>query len=236
MAAFAGNSCDHGMELAHPARSSSPVAPYGYGPHHTSISCNTLEQPQVWPGSLAHHIQKGKICKVIGTHFPAPFSHPFTSPFSCVPSCKLSPFHAEQYCWRLYIIHTYRRNNMVKTGIPFMLHDSTGSLLESNFVELYDRMNLRVSCLSRAPNGAALYEVYNMLSRYFNIPVAVFEYGPAGALGDISFAGPGGSLQTQTMAAFLVEVGGYANTTSPLPPHPLHSFCVQALMPCFCKA
>ncbi|KAN0109767.1 hypothetical protein V8E52_009014 [Russula decolorans] len=97
---------------------------------------------------------------------------------------------------------------MVKTGIPFMLHDSTGSLLESNFIELYDRMNLRVSCLSRDPNGAALYEVYNMLSRYHNIPVAVFEYGAAGALGNISLTGPGGSLRTQTMAAFLVEVGG----------------------------
>jgi len=102
---------------------------------------------------------------------------------------------------------------MVKTGIPFMLHDSTGSLLESNFIELYDRMNLRVSCLSRDPNGAALYEVYNMLSRYHNIPVAVFEYGAAGALGNISLTGPGGSLRTQTMAAFLVEVGGIDHTT-----------------------
>ena len=109
---------------------------------------------------------------------------------------------------------------MVKTGIPFMLHDSTGSLLESNFVELYDRMNLRVSCLSRDPNGAALFEVYNMLSRYHNIPVAVFEYGAAGALGDISLISPGGSLRTQTMAAFLVEVGGYANAISPFPSHP----------------
>ena len=101
-----------------------------------------------------------------------------------------------------------------------MLHDSTGSLLESNFIELYDRMNLRVSCLSHDPNGAALYEVYNMLSRYHNIPVAVFEYGAAGALGNISLNGPGGSLRTQTMAAFLVEVGGYANAISPFPPHP----------------
>jgi hypothetical protein len=113
---------------------------------------------------------------------------------------------------------------MVKTGIPFMLHDSTGSLLESNFIELYDRMNLRVSCLSRDPNGAALYEVYNMLSRYHNIPVAVFEYGAAGALGNISLTGPGGSLRTQTMAAFLVEVGGYANAISPFPSSPSAPF------------
>jgi hypothetical protein len=108
---------------------------------------------------------------------------------------------------------------MVKTGIPFMLHDSTGSLLESNFVDLYDRMNLRVYS-SRDPNGAALYKVYNMLSRHHDIPVAVFEYGAAGALGNISLLGPGGSLRTQTMATFLVEVGGYANAISPFPPHP----------------
>jgi hypothetical protein len=106
---------------------------------------------------------------------------------------------------------------MVKTGIPFMLHesDSIGSLLESNFVELYDRMNLRVCCTPLDPNGAALYEVYNMLSRYHDVPVAVFEYGAAGALGNISIFGPGGSSRTQTMAAFLVEVGGYANAISP---------------------
>jgi hypothetical protein len=108
---------------------------------------------------------------------------------------------------------------MVKTGIPFMLHDSTGSLLESNFVDLYDRMNLLVSCRRRDPNGAALYEVHNMLLSH-DIPVAVFEYGEAGALGNISLIGPGGSLRTQTMAAFLIEVGGYANTISLFPSLP----------------
>ncbi|KAF8490379.1 hypothetical protein F5888DRAFT_1741913 [Russula emetica] len=94
---------------------------------------------------------------------------------------------------------------MVKTGIPFMLHDNTGSLLGSDFVDLYDRMNLRVSCRRRDPDGSALYEVYNMLSIHRDIPIAVFEYGAAGALGTISLIGPGGSLRRQTMAAFLVE-------------------------------
>ncbi|KAI0279949.1 hypothetical protein BGY98DRAFT_915279 [Russula aff. rugulosa BPL654] len=97
---------------------------------------------------------------------------------------------------------------MVKTGIPFMLHDNTGSLLASNFVDLYDRMILRVACRRRDPDGAAVYEVYNMLSIHHDIPVAFLEYGAAGALGDISLIGPGGSLRTQTMATFLVEVGG----------------------------
>jgi hypothetical protein len=109
---------------------------------------------------------------------------------------------------------------MVKTGIPFMLHDSTGSLLGSDFVDLYDRMNLRVSCRRRDPDGAALYEVYNMLSMHRDIPIAVFEYGTAGALGNISLIGPGGSLRRQTMTAFLVEVGGYANAISSFSPHP----------------
>jgi len=116
---------------------------------------------------------------------------------------------------------------MVKTGIPFMLYDKTGSLLGSDFVDLYDRMNLRVFCRRRDPDGAALYEMYNMLSRHHDIPVAFFEYGAAGALGDISLIGPGGSLRTQTMTAFLVEVGGYVNyfdAKNPFPPHHLRSF------------
>ena len=106
-----------------------------------------------------------------------------------------------------------------------MLHDSTGSLLASNFFDLYDRIKLRVALRRRDPDGAALYEVYNMLLRYHDIPVAVFEYGAAGALGNISLIGPEGSLQTQTMAAFLVEVGGYANaiTLPPSPPLLLHA-------------
>jgi hypothetical protein len=122
---------------------------------------------------------------------------------------------------------------MVKTGIPFMLHDTTFSPSESSFVDLYDRMNLHVYCRRRDPDGAVLYEVNNMLSKYFDIPVAVFEYGAGGALGNISLMGPGGSLQTQTVAAFLVEVGGYA--IGSFPPHPFRSFCLQALMPCSAK-
>lgn len=116
--------------------------------------------------------------------------------------------------------HEHGQDNMVKTGIPFMLHDNTGSLLASNFVDLYDRMILRVACKRRDPDGAAVYEVYNMLSIHRDIPVAFLEYGAAGALGDISLIGPGGSLRTQKMATFLVEVGGYANAITPFPSHP----------------
>ena len=115
----------------------------------------------------------------------------------------------------------------MKTGIPFMLHDNTGSLLGSDFVDLYDRMNLRVSCRRRDPDGAALYEVYNMLSRLHGIPVAVFEFGGAGALGNIELIGPGGPVRTQTMATFLVEVGGYANAISPFPPSPSAPFAYK---------
>jgi hypothetical protein len=113
---------------------------------------------------------------------------------------------------------------MVKTGIPFMLHDNTGSLLASNFVDLYDRMILRVTCRRRDPDGAAVYEVYNMLSIHRDIPVAFLEYGAAGALGDISLIGPGGSPRTHPMATFLVEVGGYANAIRPFPSSPYPPF------------
>ena len=121
---------------------------------------------------------------------------------------------------------------VVTTGIPFMLHDNTGSLLGAHFVDLYDRMNLHVSCRRRDPDGAALYEVHDMHLMDRDTPVAVLEYGAAGALGNISFIGPD-SLRTQTMAAFLVEVGGYANAINLFPLIPLrsaskHSRCVTA--------
>jgi hypothetical protein len=110
---------------------------------------------------------------------------------------------------------------MVKTGIPFMLHEHTSVLLGSEFVDLYERMYLRVFCRRRDPDGVALYEVHDRHLKDSDIPAAIFEYGAAGALGSISFIGPdSGSLRTHTMAAFLVEVRGYANTISPFPPHP----------------
>jgi hypothetical protein len=115
-------------------------------------------------------------------------------------------------------------SNMVKTGIPFMLYESIGLQSGTGFVDLYDRMNYRVCCTRHDSNGAALYEVYSMLAGYINIPLAVLEYGAAGALGNISLMGPEGSYQTQTMAAFLVEVGGCVNATSSFLPHFLHSF------------
>ncbi len=92
----------------------------------------------------------------------------------------------------------------------------------SNFIELYDRMNLNVSPMHLNPDGAALYYgMYDRLSQHPTTPVVIFKYGAAGELGNISFVGPGGSLQTQAMAAFLVEVGGYGNAICPFPPHPL---------------
>ncbi|KAH9973945.1 hypothetical protein BJV74DRAFT_782611 [Russula compacta] len=83
---------------------------------------------------------------------------------------------------------------MVKTGIPFMLEDRSGSLSGSEFVDLYDRMHLRLRCTRRDPDGASQYGVYNMFS-WHDIPVATLEYGAAGALGSITTIGPGGSSE-----------------------------------------
>jgi hypothetical protein len=123
---------------------------------------------------------------------------------------------------------------MVKTGIPFMLHDNSGPLSGANFVDLYGRMSLYVSCRRRDPDGAMLYEVHDMQFIDHDVPVAILEYGAGGALGNISFIGPDSLLRTHTMAAFLVEVGGYANAINAIPPHPPP--CIQTLMPCFCKS
>jgi len=97
---------------------------------------------------------------------------------------------------------------MVKTGIPFMLEDRSGSLSSSTFTDLYGRMSLLLRCTRRDPDGASQYAIYNLDSTQRDMPVATLEYGAAGALGNITTIGPGGSPQTQPMAAFLVEVGG----------------------------
>ena len=101
---------------------------------------------------------------------------------------------------------------MVTTGVPLMFDDRTGSLSGSEFVELHDRIYLRVRCTRRDPDGASQYGVYNMRSRHDEIPVATFGYGAGGTLGNVTMIGAGGSLRTQAIAAFLVEVGGYVNT------------------------
>ena len=112
---------------------------------------------------------------------------------------------------------------MVKTGIPFMLEDNSGSLSSSNFTDLYGRMSLCLRCTRRDPDGASQYTIYNLDSMQRDIPVATLEYGAAGALGDITTIGPGGSPQTQPMAAFLVEVGGYATALLPSYSHSLNT-------------
>jgi len=97
---------------------------------------------------------------------------------------------------------------MVKTGIPFILEDKSGSLSGSQFIDLYDRMHLYMRCTRRDHDGASQYGIYNMFSQESDVPVVTLEYGAAGALGNITTIGPRGSSRTQTMAAFLVEVGG----------------------------
>jgi hypothetical protein len=123
---------------------------------------------------------------------------------------------------------------MVKTGIPFMLEDKTGSLSNSNFVDLYGRMSLLLRCTSRDTDGASQYSIYNLNLMRHDMPVATLEYGAAGALGDITTIGPGGSPQTQPMAAFLVEVGGYA-TSLPSSYSLALNTCAHTARSCFCE-
>ena len=110
---------------------------------------------------------------------------------------------------------------MVKLGIPYMLYDRTGSLSGSEFVDSQlGRLSFRVRCTRRDPDGTTQYGVYNLLAGHYDAPVATFDYGAGGALGNITTIGSGGSLRTQAIAAFLVEAGGYvdANASSPRPP------------------
>jgi hypothetical protein len=107
---------------------------------------------------------------------------------------------------------------MVNTGVPLMLHEKTGPVFGSEFDDVYDRINLHVYCTHRDPDGASQYRVYGARAN-FDIPVATFEFGAGGTLGNITFDS-GGSLRTQAIDAFLVEVGGYvdANANAPCPP------------------
>ncbi|KAH9957307.1 hypothetical protein BC827DRAFT_1138204 [Russula dissimulans] len=98
---------------------------------------------------------------------------------------------------------------MVKTGIPFMLEDKSGSLSGSSFVDLYERMCLLLRCTRRDPDGASQYRVYDVTfeqpilapeATQF-LPEATLEYGAAGALGNITIIEPGGSSRTQTMSS-----------------------------------
>jgi len=95
-----------------------------------------------------------------------------------------------------------------------MLEDRSGSLSGSNFVDLYNRMALQLRCTRRDPDGASQYKVYDIsligmpLVTVMDPPEVTLEYGAAGALGNITIIKPGGSSRTQTMASFLVEVGG----------------------------
>lgn len=122
---------------------------------------------------------------------------------------------------------------MVKTGIPFMFDDKTGSLSDSSFVDYYGRMSLLLRCTSRDTDGASQYVIYNSNVMRHDMPVATLEYGAAGALGDITTIGPGGSPQTQPMTSFLVEVGGYA-TALPSSYALALSTCAHARS-CFCE-
>ena len=85
-----------------------------------------------------------------------------------------------------------------------MLNEKTGSPTE--FADLYDRMYMTVSRRDR--DGGSQYAVYSIHSRESGKPAATFDFGAGGALGNITITDFGGSSRIQTIAAFLVEVGG----------------------------
>jgi len=92
--------------------------------------------------------------------------------------------------------------------IPLMFPDRTGSVFGSEFAELYERMYLCVCRTRRDSDGATQYGIYNTPVTPFNTPVATLDYGAGGALGTVTFTGPGGSVRTHAMSSFLTVVGG----------------------------
>ncbi|KAI0266951.1 hypothetical protein BC834DRAFT_842685 [Gloeopeniophorella convolvens] len=95
---------------------------------------------------------------------------------------------------------------MVKLGLPFMLEDKTGSLSNSDYKDLYDRMYLGVRCTRRESNGASQYAVFNYLPSEWSDPAVSLEYGVGGTPGAVTFMRAGRTPTTLAMGDYLMAV------------------------------
>jgi hypothetical protein len=78
---------------------------------------------------------------------------------------------------------------MTYYGQDYMLEDRTGQLDGSDFEDVHDRIRLTLRCTQNAQTHAVymIYDHTRTAAFNFNNPLAVFDFGPNGKLGTVSF-------------------------------------------------
>lgn len=72
-------------------------------------------------------------------------------------------------------------------GMPYLLEDKTGKLTGSDFVDINDRLRLRLSCTAQAPTHTA-YMIHNVTHGHDpSNPLIALAFGPDNSLGTITF-------------------------------------------------
>ncbi|KAH7923155.1 hypothetical protein BV22DRAFT_1048391 [Leucogyrophana mollusca] len=91
---------------------------------------------------------------------------------------------------------------MTTYGMPYFLEDKTGKLTESDFVDINDRLCLRLRCTAREPTHTA-YMIYNVTCASDLLkPLVALDFGPDDTLGTIAF----GSGSQMAMKQYLTKL------------------------------
>lgn len=71
-------------------------------------------------------------------------------------------------------------------GMPYLLEDKTGKLAGSDFVDMNDRLRLRLRCTAQAPTHTA-YMIHNVThGNDSSNPLMALAFGPNNSLGTIT--------------------------------------------------
>ncbi|KAF9241855.1 hypothetical protein BU15DRAFT_44492 [Melanogaster broomeanus] len=93
-------------------------------------------------------------------------------------------------------------------GMPYLLEDKTGLLTGSDFVDINDRLRLRLRCTAEAPTHTA-YMIYNMTHANDACnPLIALAFGADNSLGTITI----GSGVSTAMKQYLVKVSALGSS------------------------
>jgi hypothetical protein len=95
-------------------------------------------------------------------------------------------------------------------GMPYLLEDKTGKLTGSDFVDINDRLRLRLRCTAQAPTHTA-YMILNMThGNDARNPLIALAFGADNSLGTITI----GSGVSMTMKQYLVKLSSLGRLAS----------------------
>lgn len=87
-------------------------------------------------------------------------------------------------------------------GMPYLLEDKTGKLTGSDFVDMNDRLHLRLRCTAQAPTHTA-YMIHNAMHAHDpSNPLIALTFGPHNSLGTITMR----SGAPMAMSQYLVKL------------------------------